>query len=151
MNTKTTTFAIIAATLCAAGCLNVKTESEIKPIHITMDVNLKIDNKLDKEFSDDTKAKPQGSFAEVKAMMDRQAAGLTNKAMLEVRDGATDNDRILVAEENIRRMRRFEQIAKESGVSVEAVQRRQAARFREKIPAGSGVWFQDESGAWTKK
>ena len=34
------------------GCLSVKTEHEIKPIHITMDVNLKVDHELDKFFSD---------------------------------------------------------------------------------------------------
>ena len=33
-----------AAALCiAGGCIQVKTESEIKPIHITMDVNLKVE------------------------------------------------------------------------------------------------------------
>ena len=143
-------FAALAA-LAAAGCLSVKTESEIKPIHITMDVNLKIDNKLDKTFADDTRPKPQGNFAELKAVMDRQAAGYNNKALLEAREGATDDDKIFVAEENIRRMRRFEQIAKESDVPIEAVQKRQAARLREKIPAGSGVWIQDADGAWTRK
>ena len=148
---KTPVIAIAAAALCTAGCFSVKTESEIKPIHITMDLNLNIDNKLDKAFADDTTPKPQGAFAEVKAMLDRQAAGLNSKAMLEARPGATDDDKILVAEENRRRLRRFEEIAKESGVSVEAVQKRQAARFREKIPGGSGVWIQSESGEWLKK
>ena len=36
-------FILAAAAVCAAGCIQVKTESEIKPIHITMDVNLKVD------------------------------------------------------------------------------------------------------------
>ncbi|MDD2456602.1 MAG: hypothetical protein PHG96_04325 [Kiritimatiellae bacterium] len=30
-----------------AGCLSVKTEHEIKPIHITMDVNLKVQKELE--------------------------------------------------------------------------------------------------------
>ena len=145
------TIAAAAAAIGTAGCLNVKTESEIKPIHITMDINLNVDNKLDKAFADDTKPKPQGNFAEVKAALDRQALGVTNRAMLEPRDGASDDDKILAAEENMKRLRRFEQIAKESGVPVEAVQKRQAARIREKIPAGSGVWCQDDTGAWLKK
>jgi hypothetical protein len=35
-----------------SGCFSVKTEHEIKPIHITMDVNLKVDRELDKFFGD---------------------------------------------------------------------------------------------------
>jgi hypothetical protein len=31
----------------AAGCLSIKTEHEIKPIHITMDVNLKVQKDLE--------------------------------------------------------------------------------------------------------
>ena len=30
-----------------AGCISVKTEHEIKPIHITMDVNLKVQKQLE--------------------------------------------------------------------------------------------------------
>ena len=32
----------LAAAFAICGCFTVKTESEIKPIHITMDVNLKV-------------------------------------------------------------------------------------------------------------
>ena len=78
-------------------------------------------------------------------MMDRKAAGLTSLGLLEARDGATDDDKMLIAEENIKRRKRFEDIAKESGVSMEAVQRRHAAKIRERIPAGSGVWYQNGS------
>ncbi len=31
----------------AGGCIKLKTEHEIKPIHITMDVNLKVQKELD--------------------------------------------------------------------------------------------------------
>ncbi len=46
--------AAIAACLLCAGCLSIKTESEIKPIHITMDINLKmqVDKSLDNFFGD---------------------------------------------------------------------------------------------------
>ena len=30
-----------------SGCLSIKTEHEIKPIHITMDVNLKVQKDLE--------------------------------------------------------------------------------------------------------
>ena len=112
-------FALAAtAALCiAGGCIQVKTESEIKPIH--------------------------------KEMVDRQAAGITNRAMLEERTGATDDDRILIAEENAKRMKRFRDVAKDNGTTIEAVQKRYTAKMREKISAGA--WYQDDAGKWQQK
>lgn len=146
---KTTIFAISATALCMAGCIQVKTESEIKPIHITMDVNLKVDKDLDKAFADESQQKPRGNFKAVKDMTDRKVAGMTNRAMLEAREGATDDDRILIAEENATRLKRFSAIAKENNTALEAVQKRYAARMRSKI--APGTWYQDESGKWLQK
>ena len=137
--------------LDVAGCIQVKTESEIKPIHITMDVNLKVDRELDRQFADERQAKPQGDFKAVKELLDRQAAGVTSRAMLEARAGATDDDRILVAETNARRLQRFNAIAKDSGVPLEAVQKRYAGKMRERIPVGSGVWCQNDAGVWLQR
>ena len=141
--------AATAALCIAGGCIQVKTESEIKPIHITMDVNLKVDKDLDKAFADEDQQKPKGDFKAVKEMVDRQAAGITNRAMLEERAGATDDDRILIAEENAKRMKRFRDVAKDNGTTIEAVQKRYAAKMREKIPAGA--WYQDDDGKWQQK
>ena len=146
-----TSLLVSAALLSATGCFTVKTESEIKPIHITMDVNLKVDKELDKAFADENMAKPQGDFKEIKALLDRKVAGLTNKAMLEARAGATDDDKILVAESNAKKLKRFNEIAKSSGTSLEAVQKRSAKKLAEKIPAGSGIWLQAEDGTWSQK
>ena len=148
-----TTFRITAAlaAICATGCIQVKTESEIKPIHITMDVNLKVDKELDKAFADENQQKPKGDFAAIKAMLDRQAAGITSRAMLEARDKATDADHLLIAESNARRLKRFSDVAKSNGVSLETVQKRHATKMRERIPAGSGVWYQDDAGKWFQK
>ena len=146
-----TSLLVSATLLSAAGCFTVKTESEIKPIHITMDVNLKVDKELDKAFANEDMKKPQGDFKEIKAMLDRKAAGITNKAMLEARDGATDDDKILIAEANAKKLKRFNQIAKDSGVALESVQKRSAKKIAEKIPAGSGVWLQSEDGTWSQK
>ena len=146
-----TSLLVTATLLSAAGCFTVKTESEIKPIHITMDVNLKVDKELDKAFADENMKKPKGDFKEIKSLLDRKAAGITNKAMLEAREGATDDDKILIAESNTRKLKRFNEIAKSSGVSLDAVQKRSAKKFAEKIPAGSGVWLQSEDGAWSQK
>ena len=146
-----TSLLVSATLLSAAGCFTMKTESEIKPIHITMDVNLKVDKELDKAFADENMKKPQGDFKEVKAMLDRKVAGINSKALLEARDGATDDDKILIAEANAKKLKRFNQIAKDSGVALEAVQKRSARKLAEKIPAGSGVWLQSEDGSWSQK
>ena len=139
-----------SAALClAGGCIQVKTESEIKPIHITMDVNLKVDKDLDKAFADEGRQKPEGDFKVVRAMLDRRVAGVTNRAMIEEREGATDDDRIAIAEGNARRMNRFCEIAKSNGTTLETVQRRYAARMRERI--ASGTWYQDDDGKWRQK
>ena len=146
-----TSLLVSAALLSATGCFTVKTESEIKPIHITMDVNLKVDKELDKAFADENMKKPQGDFKEIKAMLDRKVAGINSKALLEARDGATDDDKILIAESNAKKLKRFNQIAKNSGVALESVQKRSAKKLAEKIPAGSGVWLQTEDGSWSQK
>ena len=146
-----TSLLVSAALLSAAGCFTVKTESEIKPIHITMDVNLKVDKELDKAFANEDMKKPQGDFKEIKALLDRKVAGINSKALLEARAGATDDDKILIAEANARKLKRFNQIAKDSGVALEAVQKRSAKKLAEKIPAGSGVWLQSDDGTWSQK
>ena len=146
-----TSLLVSAALLSAAGCFTVKTESEIKPIHITMDVNLKVDKELDKAFADENMKKPQGDFKEIKALLDRKVAGINSKALLEARDGATDDDKIEIAEANARKLKRFNEIAKSSGVALETVQKRSAKKLAEKIPAGSGIWIQAEDGTWSQK
>ena len=146
-----TTILVSATLLSAAGCFTVKTESEIKPIHITMDVNLKVDKELDKAFADENMAKPKGDFTAIKSLLDRKVAGINSKAMHEARDGATDDDRILIAETNAKKLKRLNQIAKDSGVALEAVQNRSAKKFAEKIPADSGIWLQSEDGTWSQK
>ena len=146
-----TSLLVSATLLSAAGCFTVKTESEIKPIHITMDVNLKVDKELDKAFANEDMKKPQGDFKEIKALLDRKAAGINSKALLEARAGATDDDKILIAESNAKKLKRFNEIAKSSGVALEAVQKRSAKKLAEKIPSGSGVWLQSDDGTWSQK
>lgn len=38
---------LLATGAGAVGCLSIKTQHEIKPIHITMDVNLKVQKELE--------------------------------------------------------------------------------------------------------
>ena len=86
-----TSLLVSATLLSAAGCFTVKTESEIKPIHITMDVNLKVDKELDKAFANEDMKKPQGDFKEIKALLDRKVAGINSKA----HEGIRAADRLL--------------------------------------------------------
>ena len=37
----------VASAATFGGCLSIKTEHEIKPIHITMDVNIKVQKELE--------------------------------------------------------------------------------------------------------
>ena len=137
------------ATLCTVGCIQVKTESEIKPIHITMDVNLKVDKDLDKAFADENQQSARGDYKVMKDLLDRRVAGITDRAMLEERAGASDDDRLAIADENARRLKRFTEIAKTNNTTVEAVQRRRVVTVREKIPAGT--WYRDDAGNWLQK
>ena len=143
---KTEVMLAAAAALCAAGCIQLKTESEIKPIHITMDVNLKVDKDLDRAFADENAQSPKGDFRVAKGLLERKVAGLTSLAMLEARPGASDDDKIAIADENARRLKRFSEVAKKNGTSIETVQKRYAAKMREKMPAG--IWRQDDAGNW---
>lgn len=44
---------LLAVLLNMCGCLSVKTEPiEVKPIHVTVDVNVKVDQALDDFFGD---------------------------------------------------------------------------------------------------
>ena len=44
---------LFPAMFALGGCLNLKTEAiEVKPIHITVDVNVKVDKALDDFFGD---------------------------------------------------------------------------------------------------
>ena len=47
------TFPLVLLVLNFGGCLSVKTQPiEVKPIHVTVDVNVKVDRALDDFFGD---------------------------------------------------------------------------------------------------
>ncbi len=48
---------ILGLAMLVSGCFSVKSEHEIKPIHITMDINLRVDRELDNFFGDIDEAK----------------------------------------------------------------------------------------------
>ena len=114
-----------------------------------MDVNLKVDKDLDKAFADENQKSPKGDFKAMKDLLDRKVAGITSVAMLEARPGATDDDKIAIADENAKRLKRFNSVAKTNGTSLETVQKRHVVKMRERIPAGT--WYQDDAGKWLQK
>ena len=42
----------LLAFIALAGCVSVKTEHRVEPIHITMDVNVRLERALDDAFAD---------------------------------------------------------------------------------------------------
>jgi hypothetical protein len=53
MNRRLLLFALLPGLFALGGCLNVKTAPiEVKPIHITVDVNVKVAKALDDFFGD---------------------------------------------------------------------------------------------------
>jgi uncharacterized protein len=76
------------------------------------------------------------------------ALGENNRGYLEVRE-SKDNAATLAAEENRDREAVYALIARETGTTAEAVGRARARQIE--AQSKSGVWVQDESGAWRKK
>lgn len=143
------TILLSSLVLMLGGCISVKTESEIKPIHITMDVNLKVDKELDKAFADEKKSSPQGDFKIWKDLIDRKVAGVSKTGLLEARPGASSDDRIAIMEANAASLKRMNEIAKKSGVSLADVEKRRVAKSRENLPAGA--WYETDDGKWIQK
>lgn len=76
------------------------------------------------------------------------AIGENNRGFVEVRAAAPNADRV-VSDENRDREAVYALIAKETGATPEAVGRARAKQIA--AQSRSGVWVQDEGGAWKKK
>ena len=79
----------------------------------------------------------------------RGAIGENNQGFLEVRDGGNASAPAVVSSENTDRTAVYALIAKETGSTPDAVGRARAKQIA--ANSRSGVWVQDESGAWKKK
>lgn len=76
------------------------------------------------------------------------AIGENNRGLVEVREAA-GNAASLVADENRDREAVYALIAQQTGATADSVGRARAKQIA--ASAKSGVWVQDESGAWKKK
>ena len=138
---------LLAAGLCA-GCLAIKTEHEVKPIKIEMDVNLKVDKALDSAIESDQK-KPPAHFAEIKKMLEEGKVGFGRNGSLAPRLDLTAEESDILEEATAARTTRLSEIAKETGSSLSEVRKSHGEKMLSRMPAGT--WFQDESGAWQQK
>lgn len=157
-----TGFCIVAGLLTFAGCTShhVKIEPvEIKPIHLVIDNNMKVDKALDDFFGDldnGTKSASNGHSASIKedmatripaidALKDQGIVGDNNKGLLEYR---SDNkpQQELVNAENRDRSAVYEAIGKSEGAAATPVAERRAKKIAES--GASGHWLQKADGTW---
>ena len=140
--------AAVAALAVQSGCLSVKTEHEVKPIQITMDVNLKVDKALEQELENEKKEPPK-HFEQVKAMFKRGAAGMDNRGYIAVRGDLSDEEKEIVEETNARRRVRMGELADQTGAKRADVEKKRAEKMVERL--SEGAWYQDAEGKWLQK
>ena len=148
MNCKLSLIALAAAVL-AAGCLSVKTEHEVKPIQITMDVNLKLDKALEEELETQKKAPPK-NFDKLKAMYARGAVGMDTRGYTVARGDLSDEEKDIVEDMNAKRRVKIGEIADSTGQQRAEVEKAYAEKVRDNFLA-AGSWYQDADGKWAQK
>ena len=131
-----------------AGCLAIKTEHEVKPIQITMDVNLKVDKALEEAIESEQRQKPS-YFDEVKRLREEGKVGFARNGSLVPRLELTDAESDILEEAGAAWTTKLAEIAKEQGKSISEVRRGFAEKMFSRMPVGA--WYQDESGAWVQK
>lgn len=154
--------AVIAAIL--AGCTpTIKTENEVtvRPIQITLDVNLRVDRELNRELNgSQSEIKPDPASSDVRerrrarrerilAWKSAKLIGENNAGLLDARSELSEAVRRVVDEENADRKLVFEKIAASENLPIEAVAQRMSGRMNERTP--SGTWVQDAAGNWSIK
>lgn len=157
---------VLAAAILAGCTPTIKTENEvtIKPIQVTIDVNLKVDEELTQALSSEgknVKADPNSSDMrerrrarrdQIKAWKAAQLIGENNRGLLEARtaDGVLSATvQKVVDAENTDRQQVFQAIAAKQNVTAESVAQRWASRMAERAPEGTLV--QDAAGNWQEK
>lgn len=143
-----------ALTIVTTSCIRTKNEVdvkpiEIKPIHITLDVNLKIEKDLDNSFEAVKKSmderKPKLDSLKVSGLI-----GENNKGFIEILQIAAlaAADEKIVNDENATRKQIYEKVAVKQGSSAEKVGAIRANKIRERANEGDPVQLED--GSWVK-
>ncbi len=141
--------AVAAVIASGTGCLSVKTEHEVKPIQITMDVNLKLDKALEQELEGQKKAPPK-NFDQLKALYARGAVGMDYRGYTVVRGDVTDEERDIVEDMNAKRRVRIGEMAESTGKKRGEVETAYAEKVRDNY-LSAGSWYQDAEGKWLQK
>ena len=160
---RTTLFLAIALT--AAGCTpTIKTQNEItvKPMELTVNINLKVDQAITDALSsdapasagatDDLRARRRARRAKVKEWKSKGWVGENNKGLLELRvepAQVTGDVTMTIATENEDRQSAFERVAKEQNSTALFVGQHWAARMADR--AEPVTWLQDTNGNWAQK
>lgn len=100
------------------------------------------------ESAADIRARMAQRLPAVDALKAREAIGENNRGFVEVRGAAPDAAPV-VADENRDREAAYALIAKDTGVTSDAVGRARAKQIA--ANSRSGVWVQDEAGKWARK
>lgn len=87
----------------------------------------------------------------IQALKSKGAAGENNQGYLEVmpESKSSDNDKIIINDENSDRKAVYTAIAKQQEIDVTLVGKRRGLKIAEN--AVPGEWLQDEAGKWYKK
>lgn len=94
----------------------------------------------------DIRRRMEQRLPQVDQLKAQEIVGENNRGFLEERKAGGGN---IVAEENRDREAVYAYIARETGASAESVGRARAKQIA--ANSASGVWIQDEAGAWKKK
>lgn len=101
------------------------------------------------ESAGDLRRRMEQRLPAIDALKSEAVVGENNRGLLEIRTTGHATADSVVSDENRDREAVYALIAQQTGATAEAVGRARAKQ----IAAGSrsGVWVQDESGAWKKK
>ncbi len=166
MNLKPVCGTVLVAAVVTGCTPTIKTQNEItvKPIQITLDVNLKVDQALSEEIAESTPANTAAMpdnerTRRFRRMMERRPQltqarkegliGENNKGFLEARAELGSELKNVVAAENADRLTIFREVAKRENSTPEFVGERFAVRVAERVP--SGTLLQDSAGNWNAK
>ena len=140
--------AVALAAAAASGCLAIKTEHEVRPIQITMDVNLRVDKAVEAEIDKEIRTQPK-DFEHVRDLVSRGAVGLDARGYLAGRETLPAEDADLIEDLRAKRRARMAELAEKEGVSRADVESARAKKMLERMP--EGTWHQDASGEWKQK
>lgn len=97
----------------------------------------------------DIRRRMEQRLPQIDALKAQEVLGENNRGFLEERKGGTAGAAAVVSDENRDREAVYALIARETGASADSVGRARAKQIASS--SRSGVWVQDEAGAWKKK